>query len=635
MCGLSGFLFPGGNGPEAESILRKMTHSLEHRGPDDSGIWCDHDAGINLGHTRLAILDVSPLGHQPMISTGGRFVITYNGEIYNHQEIRGKLAASGATFRGNSDTETLVESIAAWGVKRTIKQCIGMFAFAVWDRQERELWLGRDRLGIKPLYYGFAGKTIVFGSELKALMAHSDFKRQIDPNALSLYFRHGYIPSPHCIFKKTYKLEPGSLLKFKASSLSGETLPTPDKYWDLCSIWKQGELRPYKNDAEAATSDLEALLTDAVGLRMLSDVPLGAFLSGGIDSSTIVALMQKQSPKPIKTFSIGFEDKELNEAEHAKAIAHHLGTDHTSIYITARTMRDIIPDIPTFWDEPFADSSQIPTYCVSQLTRRDVTVCLSGDGGDELFAGYSRYGWANTWNSINKMPPVLRRMAKSLKHLPPSFFNILGPIGPKIHWRLDALGMQTFQEYYRYFVSTNKAPDSFVLSSKEPQTALTSDQFSISDDTTRQMTLWDTAMYLPDDILTKVDRASMAVSLEARVPLLDHRVVEFAASLPSTMKVRDGLQKWILRQVLYKHVPRKLVERPKQGFAVPLQQWLSNDLRDWCEDLLDPTTIAAQGYIDSEQVASMWHRFKSGEHIWCHQLWQILMFQSWLSRWKI
>ncbi|MEF2146455.1 MAG: asparagine synthase (glutamine-hydrolyzing) [Desulfovibrionaceae bacterium] len=628
MCGIAGLL-SGDVGRYGQDAVKGMTDALAHRGPDDAQTWADEQAGIALGHRRLSILDLSPLGRQPMHSACGRFVTVYNGEIYNFAEIRSELEPLGHAFKGGSDTEVLLAAIRQWGLCDAVSRFVGMFAIALWDRQERRLCLVRDRMGIKPLYYGRVGNAFAFASELKALKTLPGFDNPIDRDALCLYFRHNYIPAPYSIYKRIHKLEPGEILTLR----HGQIEPELETYWSAREVWTNGALNPFAGNAVQAADELERLLLEAVSLRMIADVPLGAFLSGGIDSSTVVALMQARSSRPIKTFSIGFHEKQYNEANHAKDVAAHLGTDHTELYLTPRDLLDVVPIIPHFWDEPFSDSSQIPTYCVSRLARQDVTVSLSGDGGDELFTGYQRYFWMNGWNKLSRIPLAARKGLRSLLgRLPHGCFNLLGGVGPKIRWRLDMLGMTDFMEFYRFFVSHQRHPEDIVPGGSEPLTALTRQENRLDTDLFRQMMFWDLVSYLPDDILTKVDRASMAVSLEARVPLLDHRVVEFASRLPSALNVRNGQGKCVLRDVLYRHVPQQLVDRPKVGFGVPIEQWLKNELREWCESLLNAERLREQGYLNPDLVRRMWDEYLSGQANWHYYLWDVLMFQSWLEQ---
>lgn len=602
-----------------------MTDTLHHRGPDDSDLWLDEAAGIGLGHRRLSILDLSPLGRQPMHSASGRYVICFNGEVFNFARLRQELEPLGHRFQGGSDTEVMLAAIEHWGLASAVQRFVGMFTFALWDKKDRALHLVRDRLGIKPLYYGQAGRDFIFGSELKALRKHPDFDDAIDREALTLYFRHNYIPAPWSIHKGARKLPPGHILTIEPGRE-----PVLAQYWSAENVWRQGEAAPFAGSEAEAQDQLETLLADAVGLRMLADVPLGAFLSGGVDSSLVVALMQAQSARPVRTFSIGFAEERYNEAPHARAVAAHLGTDHTELMLTQRDLLDVVPLVPRFWDEPFADSSQIPTYAVCKLARQHVTVALSGDGGDELFFGYERYGYAqHWWNRLNRIPLPLRQLAAQVAHLRPErLAGLFGNFGRRVLWRLDAVGVTDFPAFYKRLLSHHTYPASLVLGAgPEPRTAI--DMAGGGADHFRAMSLWDTLMYLPDDILTKVDRASMAVSLEARVPLLDHRVVEFAASLPTGMKRQAGQGKHLLREVLYKHVPQALIDRPKMGFGIPLHQWLPGKLRPWAEDLLATGRKRDADLIDFVQVDRMWREMLAGAQHWTYILWDVLMFLAW------
>jgi asparagine synthase (glutamine-hydrolysing) len=653
MCGLAGFLTPQ-PASWGEPVLRRMTDTIERRGPDDSGYWLDGEAGVALGHRRLAIVDLSAAGHQPMASGAGRYVIIFNGEIYNHLALRAELHGAGhrPAWRGHSDTETLLAGFEAWGVKATIAKCIGMFALAVWDRQQRELTLGRDRLGEKPLYYGWQGAfgsaAFLFGSELKALKAHPAFSADVDRGALSLLMRHGYIPAPYSIYQGIAKLPPGSLLTL--SPLQRQ--PHATSYWSARSAVEQGVAQPFAGTAAEAVDALESLLKDAVQKQMMSDVPLGAFLSGGVDSSTIVALMQavsrEQGASPVRTFTIGFEEESYNEAEHAKAVAGHLGTDHTELYVSPQQALSVIPKLPGLYCEPFADSSQVPTFLVSQLARQHVTVALSGDAGDELFGGYNRYVLGQqVWSKLKVLPPAVRRAAASaLTSLSPAAWNrLLGPvqgllpkslaqsnIGDKLHKGARVMAARNGSELYRLLVSQWDDPTAIVIDGVEPPTALT-DAAGVpgAGQYVQQMMALDMISYLPDDILCKVDRAAMGVSLETRVPLLDHRVVEFAWRLPLEFKLRGGVSKWALREVLYRHVPRELIERPKMGFGIPLDVWLRGPLRAWAEDLLNEQRLRREGFFHPEPIRAAWTEHLSGRRNWAYRLWTVLMFQAWLA----
>ncbi|MDP2830253.1 MAG: asparagine synthase (glutamine-hydrolyzing) [Sulfuricellaceae bacterium] len=644
MCGITGFL----NQTEVDQssvIANRMADAIAHRGPDDAGIWVDAAAGIGLAHRRLSILDLSPAGHQPMISACGRYVIVFNGEIYNHLALRAALVTQ--VWRGHSDTETLLAAIAAWGIEAALTQCVGMFAFALWDRHERSLTLARDRLGEKPLYYGWVNGTFLFASELKALRIWPGFAADIDRDALALYMRHNYVPAPWSIYRGIWKLPPGTFLRVNAGDRAlgrGEPLP----YWSARAVAEAGLAHPFAGDEREAALELERMLSQAIAGQRLADVPLGAFLSGGIDSSVVVALMQAQSRRPVKTFTIGFHESGYNEAPHARAVAAHLGTDHTELYVTSRQAMDVIPLLPTLYDEPFADSSQIPTFLVSQLARRHVAVSLSGDGGDELFGGYNRYFWAmQLWRRLSRMPLPLRRgLACALVALPPvawnHLFRMAGPLlpgrlrhanpGDKLHKLATLFAARQPEAIYQRLVSHWDDPAGVVLGAGEPATVVTDPaRWLACDDFAQRMMYLDLVSYLPDDILVKVDRAAMGVSLETRVPLLDHRLVEFAWRLPLDMKIREGQGKWLLRQVLYRHVPKHLIERPKMGFGVPIDVWLRGPLRDWAEALLDESRLRREGYFDPVPIRNKWAEHLSGRRNWAYHLWDVLMFQAWLE----
>ena len=660
MCGISGFLGELTDQNQGSEILKGMIGSLVHRGPDGSGVWMDPDAHVGIGHRRLSIQDLSAAGHQPMLSESGRYVIAFNGEIYNFRELRRELdhtphpipllqGERGHKWRGHSDTEVMLAAIETWGLEAAVKRFVGMFAFALWDRRERRLHLVRDRLGIKPLYYGWVGGCFLFGSELKALKAFPGFDRPIDRGALALLMRHNYVPAPHSIYQGIYKLLPGHVLTVAGDGRKRS--PEISAWWSAREVAETGVANPFSGSMEEAVERLDGLLREAVGIRMVADVPLGAFLSGGYDSSTVVALMQAQSARPVKTFSIGFHEEGYNEARHAKAVAAHLGTEHTELYVTPEEAMAVIPRLPTLYDEPFADSSQIPTFLVSQLAREHVTVSLSGDGGDELFAGYNRYAWGQRiWGNIGWLPAGMRSMlARLMTSASPKawdrVFKRLVPVLPhsarvrlpgyKVHKLAEILAVEGPDALYRRLVSHWKEPSALVLDGEEPLTALTdpSRQARLADFTQRMM-FTDLISYLPDDILTKVDRASMGVSLEARVPLLDHRVVEFAWRLPRHMKVRSGEGKWILRQVLYKYVPRELMDRPKMGFGVPIDQWLRGPLRDWAESVLSELRLCEEGFFDLAPIREKWEEHLSGKRNWQYYLWDVLMFQSWFEHTK-
>ena len=647
MCGFAGFL-QRGDVVAAEAmadVVTRMADTLEHRGPDDFGAWTDAAAGIALGHRRLSIIDLSPEGHQPMRSPSGRYVIAFNGEIYNFQDLRHELERDGYGWRGHSDTEVMLAGFERWGVEGALQRFNGMFAFALWDRTERLLHLARDRLGEKPLYYGWIGRTLLFGSELKALRAHPAWRADIDRDALASYLRHNYVPTPYSIYQGISKLPAAAYLT--VSSNDADT-PTPRAYWSLREAAESGVKRPLLSSDREAVDELDALLRDAVRIRTVADVPVGVFLSGGIDSSTVVALMQAQSARPVKSFSIGFDEEAYNEARHAKAVAQHLGTDHTELYVTPEEAMGVIPTLASIYDEPFADSSQIPTILVSRLARREVTVTLSGDGGDELFCGYVRYFWGRRiWGKIGRVPSRLRTLAgRAITSLSPQSWNTLvggmtrlmpatalGEVtGDRLHKLAEVLSVPTADVLYHGLVSHWPRPDTIVYGSTEPATALTDPgRRAALDDFTARMMYLDGISYLPDDILVKVDRASMSVSLEARVPLLDHRVVEYAWRVPLSMKLRDSHGKWLLRQVLYRYVPQKLVERPKMGFGVPIDSWLRGPLREWAEDLLGERKLREGGHFDPVPIREKWAEHLSGSRNWQYWLWDILMFQAWLD----
>lgn len=741
MCGIVGFMSVGSSirRSVANPVLRDMADAVVTRGPDDAGYWVD-EAGVALGHRRLSVLDLSETGAQPMLSTCGRYVIVFNGEIYNHLELRreldrrnldglmskssrslqsetlmgevseidkheiepdrcrqpknavedesgddaakaevmndanvsvahagvhdqavqsiGKdvlwipgesaaLATMPFSWRGHSDTETLLAGFAVWGVRATVERCIGMFAFAVWDRAERTLTLGRDRLGEKPLYYGWQGSgeeaCFLFGSDLRAIKVHPIFSGIINRDALALYMRHNAVAAPHSIYRGISKLNPGCLLSVSLRQRE----PKIEKYWSLPQVAENGVATPFAGSEAEAVDALEALLKDAVRQQMVADVPLGAFLSGGIDSSTVVALMQAQSQRPIKTFSIGFNEDGYNEAVHAKAVAHHLGTDHTELYVTPRDALDVIPKLPTLYSEPFSDCSQIPTFLAAKLARRQVVVSLSGDAGDELFCGYTRYPLTiDLWRKMRRLPRPLRKVgAAGIRMVPPRGWNALltavrpvlpamlrqHQVGAKLHKGAEILDSESVDELNLRML-THWEPGDVVLGAEEPLTHLRGKPLALTGlDAMQRMMALDMITYLPDDILVKVDRAAMGVSLETRVPFLDHRVVEFAWRLPQSMKFSAGNGKRILRQVLYRHVPKTMVERPKMGFDVPIDAWLRGPLKDWAEDLLSESRLRRQGYFNPAPIRKKWIEHLSGQHNWKQHLWGILMFQVWLD----
>lgn len=635
MCGISGFISRNTLTSNSEQLLSAMTASLIHRGPNDQGIWLDREAGVGLAHTRLAVVDLSPAGRQPMHSPSGRYVIVFNGEIYNHLLLRKEL--TNINWRGHSDTETLCAAFDAWGIEETICRSVGMFAFAVWDMKTRMLILGRDRAGEKPIYYGRHGNVFLFASELKALKIHPDFKPELDKNVLSLYLRHNYVPAPYSIYKNTYKLMPGTLLFIPIASLES----VEKTYWSASDLALSKANTPFKGDEKEVVDELDRLMQDSIAQQMISDVPLGAFLSGGIDSSLVVALMQAQSQQPIRTFSIGFNEKEFNEAHYAKAVANHLGTHHTELYVNTDDALKVIPKLSTLYDEPFADSSQIPTFLISQLAKQHVTVALTGDGGDELFCGYNRYILTNKlWGKISKFPPSIRKVAAHLIHsvsigtwnkllaMVPQAHNI----GIKLHKGANVLASSNINQVYNLLISHHNNPGSLLhrdIVNPELTTNYGLENLSILNDTDRMM-VFDFMTYLCDDILVKVDRAAMGVSLETRVPFLDHRIVEFAWNIPTNIKLRHGQSKWPLRQLLYRHVPKELIERTKMGFGIPLNKWLQGPLRDWAEDLLNERRLIEEGIFKPDLIRDIWQQHLNGRSS-SHFLWGILMFQAWMG----
>lgn len=650
MCGIAGLIdFRACHSHDAlQEIVTRMVNTLIHRGPDDGGAWVDAAAGVALGHRRLAILDLSEAGRQPMVSPRERYVITYNGELYNFQELRRELDQCGdepVFYRGHSDTEVMLACFDRWGINASLLRMNGMFAFAVWDRKERTLYLCRDRLGEKPLYYRWAGSVLMFASELKALRAHPEFQAEIDRDALAAYMRHNCVPAPFSIYKGVRKLLPGTCLAINGDSGPG-IVPVP--YWTLKEAAERGTADPFRGSEQEALEQLDELVRDAVKIRMLSDVPLGAFLSGGIDSSLITALMQAQSMRPVKTFTIGFREPNYNEARDAALVARHLGTEHTDLYVTPAEAMAAITSLPSVYDEPFSDSSQIPTLLLARMTRRFVTVGLSGDGGDEVFGGYLRHIWADrVLKMTHWMPQGARRsLATAIQGVSAttwdSWFSILSPIlpeaakqrfpGMKLHKLAGLVGSPDPHSGYLGLTSHWTNASSIVIGAKEPEALLHSTStWADLREFTQQIMFLDSITYLPDDILVKVDRASMAASLEMRVPFLDHRLVEFAWSLPVSWKVRAGQGKHLLRQILYRHVPRNLVDRPKSGFTIPLESWLRGPLREWAESLLSEQQLRNDGFLDPRPIRQIWQEHLSGRGTWQYHLWDVLMFQSWLD----
>lgn len=651
MCGIVGFLRPGNDlAPDAEEVAVEMSRQLRHRGPDDAGVWSDAKSGVVLAHRRLSILDLSPAGHQPMVSLCGRYVIVFNGEIYNHLSLRKSLEVEGMApgWRGHSDTETLLAAFTLWGIERTLQATVGMFALALWDRKSRSLTLARDRVGEKPLYYGWQKGDFLFGSELKALKAHPSFCSSVDRQALALMLRHNCIPAPYSIYDGISKLMPGQFLTVSASAENSDISLDVRPYWSFNDAVSSGISDPFIGTDDEAIGLVKNQLLSSVRSQMLSDVPLGAFLSGGIDSSLIVALMQAQSRHAISTFTIGFDNQDYDEAVYAKAVAAHLGTSHTELYVSPGDALSLIPDIPHIYCEPFSDSSQIPTYLVSRLASEHVKVALSGDGGDELFGGYNRYLTAHSvWRSTHRLPkPARRALSRLLASVSVSgwdkLFATIGKVvpararlrtpGEKAHKLANVLLADSESSYYRELVSHCRNPASMVRDAVEPPTLLDrTEDWPDTEDFVAWMMALDFQTYLPDDILTKVDRAAMARSLETRVPFLDHHVVELAWRIPRSVKIRDGQGKWLLKQILFKYVPAHLIERPKMGFANPLHDWLRGPLREWAEDLLDRRRLENDGYFFVDPVRSLWADHISGKANNQYALWDVLMFQAWLS----
>ena len=617
MCGIAGFLEQGGLDREADECIARMTRALAHRGPDREGVWTDALAGIALGHRRLSVVDLSPAGDQPMLSRTGRYVIVFNGEIYNFPKLRNELENAGEPgFRGHSDTEVMLACFERYGVPGSLPRFIGMFAFAVWDRQERNLYLARDPLGEKPLYYGWSGDSFLFGSELKALRAHPWFRAEVDRRGLAMLLKDGYISAPHSIYREVFKLTPGCLLTLRSDSRDTEVRP----YWSFRTLLER--VQPFQGSEREAMLQLDRLLAEAVRMRTVADVPLGAFLSGGIDSSLVVGLMQAQSSRPVKTFTIGFHEAGYDEAAAAREVAQHLGTDHTECYVTSREALEVIPNLPALYDEPLADSSQIPTYLVAAMARKHVTVSLSGDGGDELFGGYSRYA------RMLRIRPVLRLLPGAVR----GALNFAAGRVPDEGWR----GLQKFAALAKekdllgqYLVFVRHWHGSTSMVRDAPPFPPLDRDYARRQAPLHQFMAADTVSYLPGDILAKVDRATMGVGLESRIPLLDPGVIEFAWALPSQMKLRGKQTKWILRQVLDRYVPRKLVERPKSGFGIPVAEWLRGPLRPWAEELLDARRLRREGFFDPAPVRVRWREHLAADYDHSQVLWSVLIFQAW------
>lgn len=643
MCGIVGF-WQREDSFDAHSVLKKMSDSIIHRGPDDSGVWFDEETKVALGQRRLSIVDLSPMGHQPMVSSSGRYIIVFNGEIYNFNDIRKEIIKKryGAfSFRGTSDTEVMLEAFECFGIESSLKKFVGMFAFAVFDRKDKKMHISRDRIGEKPLYYGVVGSSFVFSSELKAFYVFPKFSFDIDRDALSLYFRHCFIPAPYTVFKNVKKLLPGTILTLDWRE---GTIPEACSYWSMENAISSGLENQFKGNEDEAANELEKLIMKSISGQMIADVPLGAFLSGGVDSSLVVSLMQSQSSKPIKTFTIGFGEKGFNEAEEAKKVAEHLGTDHTELYVSHKEAIEVIEHLPHLYDEPFADSSQIPTYLVSKLARSKVTVSLSGDAGDELFCGYNRYFLAEKIiNKSGRLPFVIgKALPGIMKGVSIENWNRIFRLissnkdginfGDKIYKLSDVLRSKNAYEIYLGLSYFWNDTSSLVIGSNQLEMVndYKGEMFKFQN-VKEWMMYFDTKTYLPDDILVKVDRASMGVSLESRIPLLDHRIIEFACSIPIGLKVKNGQGKWLLRQILYKYVPKDLIERPKKGFAVPIGEWVRGPLKDWAAQLLDEKRLREEGYLNPELVSKVWKEHLEGIRDWKYQIWGILMFQQWLE----
>jgi asparagine synthase (glutamine-hydrolysing) len=646
MCGIAGYLGPEANREAGAAIVERMTRAIVHRGPDDGGVWIDERGRVGLGNRRLAIVDLSPEGHQPMESTDGRHIITFNGEVYNFEELRKELERLGHAFRGHSDTEVILTAVTRWGIEASLERFVGMFAIALWDRSEERLHLMRDRIGKKPLYYGWFGDTFVFGSELKCLRVHPGFRGDVDRTVLALYVSSSYITAPHTIYEGVAKLPSGTYMSIGLRGSSAPAAPVP--YWSARRVAEAGAAKPLKLSVPDAVDELDRVVRDAVRIRMRADVPLGAFLSGGIDSSAVVATMQAQAQQPVRTFTIGFTQSDMNEAEHAKAVAAHLGSEHTDLYVTDADALNVIPRLPEIFDEPFADASAIPTLLLAELTRRHVTVSLSGDGGDELFGGYHHHHLVDKlWRWASTVPPSVRsvltdgltrvrpeswdRMSAALRPVLPKRLHDRHP-GPAIYRLALAIRERDPEVFCRTFLAHWTDAGPLVIGAGLPPLPLTHpDQWADLPNAIQKLMFLDLVTFLPDDIMVKVDRATMAISLEARAPLLDHRLVEFCWRLPMSMKVRDGTSKYLLRQMLYRYVPRAMVERPKRGFGAPVGKWLRGGLKDWADSLLDRPRLIDEGFFNPDPIVRRWAEHRSGERDWSSSLWDILTFQAWFE----
>jgi asparagine synthase (glutamine-hydrolysing) len=634
MCGIAGFISSKLSNPK--QVMTNMIGTLTHRGPDNTSIWNDSNH-MHMGHARLSIIDLSKNGNQPIQSKSGRYVMVFNGEIYNYIELKKEInSLANIKWIGTSDSEVLIELINYFGIKEALIKTRGMFALSLWDLKNKELTLARDRLGEKPLYYGWQNDSFIFASEIKSLKKFPGFKKDIDKNALGLYLRYNSIPAPHSIFKNIYKLSPGSIISVRHDLKKNKEV----FYWSTLDEANIGKNNFFSGNYLSAVDTLDSKLLEAVNSQTYADVPLGAFLSGGIDSSTVAALMQKNSNNKINTFSIGFEYEKYNEAKHAKLVANYLGTNHHEMYLTSKDALNTIPLLPDIFDEPFADSSQIPTYLVSKIAKSKVKVCLSGDGGDELFGGYNRYLIASKlWGKISRIPkPAKSILANLIKFVKPQVWDIFSNLfyknkyenfGFKMHKGADSLCSDNIDELYLNLTSTIKNPSEWMINSVEQKKTEYNFDTKISD--IERMMIKDLVGYLPTDILTKIDRATMAASLEARTPFLDKKIVQFALSLPLKYKIKEGVGKSILRDVLYKYVPRNIVERPKMGFGIPLAEWMRTDLKDWCENLLNEKKLNEEGFFDSKIILDKWNKHLSGKEDCHHQLWNILVFQAWLD----